>query len=266
MTDTSASPKLSAEVVGRVGVITLNDPATLNAASVDLLTDLRKAFDGFVDDDNVRAIVITGEGRGFCSGANLSPSANAKRTPSKGPLRSLIEVYNPLISAIRKSPKPIVAAVNGVAAGVGVSLALVCDLVVASESAYFLLAFRRIGTGPDGGTSWLLPRFVGKARAMELILLGEKLSAKTAQEWGLINRCVPDIALRETTLELAGALANGPSSLALARNLVWEALDADWHAQIEAEAFAQGEALRSEDCREGVLAFVEKRPAKFTGR
>jgi 2-(1,2-epoxy-1,2-dihydrophenyl)acetyl-CoA isomerase len=159
-----------------------------------------------------------------------------------------------------------VAAVNGVAAGVGVSLALACDLVVAAESAYFLLAFRRIGLVPDGGATWLLPRLVGKARAMELMLLGEKLPAQTALDWGLINRCVPDAELMPTALTLAGALASGPSSLGMTRNLVWQALDADWHFQIESEAYAQGDASRSEDAREGIVAFLQKRPAEFKGR
>ena len=145
-------------------------------------------------------------------------------------------------------------------------LALVCDLALAAESAHFLLAFRRIGMVPDGGASWLLPRLVGKARAMELLLLGEKLPAKTAQEWGLINRCVPDTDLMKAALEIADALASGPESLGVTRNLVWEGFDAEWHAQIEAEAYAQGNAMRSEDGREGLAAFREKRPAKFCDR
>ena len=144
--------------------------------------------------------------------------------------------------------------------------ALACDLTVAAESAYFLLAFRRIGLVPDGGATWLLPRLVGKARAMELMLLGEKLPAATAKEWGLINRCVPDADLMKTTLELAGVLASGPGSLGLTRNLVWDSLDAAWHDQVEAEAYAQGDAGRSEDAREGIMAFLQKRPAVFKGR
>jgi 2-(1,2-epoxy-1,2-dihydrophenyl)acetyl-CoA isomerase len=119
---------------------------------------------------------------------------------------------------------------------------------------------------PDGGATWLLPRLVGKARAMELMLLGEKLPAQTALDWGLINRCVPDAELMPTALTLAGALASGPSSLGMTRNLVWQALDADWHFQIESEAYAQGDASRSEDAREGIVAFLQKRPAEFKGR
>src|SRR5262249_52370442 len=150
------------------------------------------AFNDLAYGDKARAIVITGEGRGFCSGANLSGGPSARATdPTNGPNQALLGTFNPFVSAVRKSPKPLVSAVNGVAAGVGVSLALSCDLTVAAESAYFLLAFRRIGLVPDGGATWMLPRLVGKARAMELMLLGEKLPAKTAAEWGLINKCVP---------------------------------------------------------------------------
>ena len=138
--------------------------------------------------------------------------------------------------------------------------------MVAAESAYFLLAFRRIGLVPDGGATWMLPRLVGKARAMELMLLGEKLPAKTAAEWGLINRCVPDAELMDAARQYARALAAGPASLALTRNLVWESLDAAWHEQLEAEAYAQGLAARTEDAREGIMAFAQKRPAAFKGR
>ena len=174
--DGAATPaKVRTEVQGRIGVITLNDPATLNAAGADLMDGLRSAFDAFVADPEVRAIVLTGEGRGFCSGANLSGGGGRITENPAGPNQSLLKVYNPFVSAVRKSPKPLVAAVNGVAAGVGASLALVCDLIVAGESAYFLQAFRRIGLVPDGGATYLLPRLVGKARAMELTLLGEKL-------------------------------------------------------------------------------------------
>ena len=267
MDGNTAAPKVKTEVKDRIGLITLSDPSTLNAAGLELMNELQAAVDGFIDDDAVRAIVITGEGRGFCSGANLSGGSVAGRGgPPKGPNESLIKTYNPFVTALRRSPKPLIAAVNGVAAGVGVSLALACDLIVAAESAYFLLAFRRIGLVPDGGATWLLPRLIGKARAMELMLLGEKLPAATALEWGLINRCVPDAELLPKALELAAALASGPSSLGMTRNLVWDALDAPWHMQIEAEAYAQGDAARSEDAKEGIVAFLQKRPADFKGR
>jgi 2-(1,2-epoxy-1,2-dihydrophenyl)acetyl-CoA isomerase len=267
MDGNTAAAKVKTEVRDRIGVVTLSDPSTLNAAGIELMTELQAAVDGFIHDEAVRAIVLTGEGRGFCSGANLSGgSVSRGGGASKGPNEGLIKVYNPFLSTLRRSPKPVVAAVNGVAAGVGVSLALACDLLVAAESAYFLLAFRRIGLVPDGGATWLLPRLIGKARAMELMLLGEKLPAKTALDWGLINRCVPDGELMAKAMELATALASGPSSLGMTRNLVWDALDAPWHMQIEAEAYAQGDAARSEDAREGIMAFVQKRPAEFKGK
>jgi len=257
--------KVRTEVKDRIGIITLNDPATLNAAGMELMEGLTAAFDAMVADAGVRAIVITGEGRGFCSGANLSGGSRIADAPG-GPNQSLIKVYNPFVSAVRKSPKPLVAAVNGVAAGVGASLALICDLCVAAESAYFLQAFRRIGLVPDGGATYLLPRLVGKARAMELMLLGEKLPAKTALEWGMINRCVPDADLMAAAMGLATQLADGPISLGYTRNLVWESLDNAWHDQVEAEAYRQGDAGRTEDAREGIMAFVQKRPAEFKGR
>ncbi len=260
--------KVKTAIDAGIGVITLSDPATLNAAGLDLMASLTAAFEDLAYGDKVRAIVITGEGRGFCSGANLSGGGAAGRATEalQGPNQSLLRTFNPFVAAVRKSPKPLVSAVNGVAAGVGVSLAVVSDLVVAAESAYFLLAFRRIGLVPDGGATWMLPRLVGKARAMELMLLGEKLPAATAEQWGLINRCVPDAELMPKAMELARALASGPKSLGLTRNLVWDSLDFPWHAQLEAEAYAQGDAARSEDAREGIMAFAEKRPAQFKGR
>jgi len=266
MDGAQTAAKVKTAVEDRIGIITLSDPGTLNAAGLDLMEELQSAFEDFAYGDKVRAIVITGEGRGFCSGANLSGGRAGSQPNPNGPNESLLRTYNPFVSMVRKSPKPLVSAVNGVAAGVGVSLALMGDLIVAAESAYFLLAFRRIGLVPDGGATWMLPRHLGKARAMELMLLGEKLPAKTALEWGMINKCVPDAELMDAAMGYARALADGPASLGLTRNLVWEALDAPWHLQLEAEAYAQGQAGRTEDAREGVMAFIQKRPAEFKGR
>ena len=259
--------KIKTRIEDGVGIITLCDPGTLNAAGVDLMAELQVAFDDYAYGGKVRAIVLTGEGRGFCSGANLSGGGAGRATDaSSGPNQALLRIYNPFMAAARKSPIPLVSAVNGVAAGVGVSLALICDLCVAAESSYFLLAFRRIGLVPDGGATWMLPRLIGKARAMELMLLGEKLPAKAAVEWGLINKCVPDADLMPAAMAYARALADGPASLGITRNLVWSALETDLREQLEAEAYAQAAAGRTKDAGEGVQAFIEKRPAKFTGR
>jgi 2-(1,2-epoxy-1,2-dihydrophenyl)acetyl-CoA isomerase len=269
MDGAQAPAKVKTAVENGVSVITLFDPSTLNAAGLELMNDLRKAVDGAIADPAVRAIVITGEGRGFCSGANLSgrgDSGGDAVAVNDGPNQALLRTYNPFVSSIRRSPKPLVAAVNGVAAGVGVSLALACDLVVAAESSYFLLAFRRIGLVPDGGATWIIPRLVGKARAMELMLLGEKLPAATALDWGLINRCVPDAELMPTATAIARELAAGPAALSAIRKLVWNSLDADWVGQLNAERHAQKAAGKTDDFIEGVSAFLQKRPAAFKGR
>lgn len=249
---------------GDVAILTLSDPATLNAAGVDMAEDLTAALEDAVD-GGARAVVLTGEGRGFCSGANLTfPDRNAGPAPSAGD--SLKTIYNPLIRMIRDLPVPFVTAVNGPAAGIGCSFALIGDLIVAAESAYFLQAFRRIGLVPDGGSTYLLPRLIGKARAMEMTLLGERVPAAKALEWGLINRCVPDDELMPTALNLAQQLASGPKSLSLIRKAIWASLDAEFADQLEHERIAQGEAGRSEDFAEGVAAFLQKRPAAFKGR
>ncbi len=166
----------------------------------------------------------------------------------------------------REMATPLVTAVNGPAAGVGCSLALLGDLIVAAESAYFLQAFRRIGLVPDGGSTYLLPRMIGRARAMEMAMLGERVPAPQALEWGLINRCVPDAGeLMPTALALAGELASGPASLGLTRQLIWSSLDTGWTEQLHREAVAQTTAGRTQDFAEGVAAFLQKRKAEFKG-
>ncbi|HKT53168.1 MAG TPA: enoyl-CoA hydratase/isomerase [Caulobacteraceae bacterium] len=247
-----------------VAILTLSDPETLNAAGVDMAKALTAALEQAVE-GGARAIVLTGEGRGFCSGANLSAPAPGGAPPINAG-ESLKSVYNPLVQMIRDLPVPLVTAVNGPAAGIGCSFALLGDLIVAAESAYFLQAFRRIGLVPDGGSTYLLPRLIGKARAMEMALLGERISAAKALEWGLINRCVPDDALMPTALGLAQELASGPKSLSLIRKAIWAALDAEFADQLEHERLAQVEAGRTEDFAEGVAAFLQKRPATFKGR
>jgi 2-(1,2-epoxy-1,2-dihydrophenyl)acetyl-CoA isomerase len=261
--------KIKLSTSDKVATVTLSDPATLNAAGIDLVVELADAFRALAEDDGVRAVILTGEGRGFCSGANLSagnPGAGTGANEPRDAGSGLKMHYNPFMTLLRDFPKPLVTAVNGAAAGVGCSLALVGDLIVAGESAYFLQAFRRIGLVPDGGSTYLLPRMIGRARAMEMTLLGERVSAAQALEWGMINRCVADDQLMAEAAKLARQLADGPGSLTLTRKLIWKSLDTDWAEQLEAEADTQAIAGRSADFVEGVKAFLEKRPAVFTGR
>jgi 2-(1,2-epoxy-1,2-dihydrophenyl)acetyl-CoA isomerase len=260
-----AYEKLKLETQGAIQVITLSDPATMNAASVEMAEELTSAFRHANADAAVRAIVLTGEGRGFCSGANLSPGgAGGGGVRDAG--SSLEKVYNPLVTFAREMSTPLVTAVNGAAAGVGCSLALLGDLIVAAEGAYFLQAFRRIGLVPDGGSTYLLPRMIGRARAMEMAMLGDRVPAAQALQWGLINRCVPDADLMPTAMALAEALASGPASLGLTRQLIWGSLDTGWSEQLHKEAVAQTTAGRTEDFGEGVAAFLQKRKAEFKGR
>jgi 2-(1,2-epoxy-1,2-dihydrophenyl)acetyl-CoA isomerase len=261
-----AYEKLKLETQGAVQIITLSDPATMNAASVEMADELARAFRHADADAAVRAIVLTGEGRGFCSGANLSPGGGGAAGGARDAGSSLEKVYNPLVTFAREMATPLVTAVNGAAAGVGCSLALLGDLIVASESAYFLQAFRRIGLVPDGGSTYLLPRMIGRARAMEMAMLGERVPAAQALEWGLVNRCVPDAELMATAMTLAEALASGPASLGMTRQLIWGSLDTGWSEQLHKEAVAQTTAGRTEDFGEGVAAFLGKRKAEFKGR
>jgi 2-(1,2-epoxy-1,2-dihydrophenyl)acetyl-CoA isomerase len=253
---------------GDVAIVTLADPATMNAAGIDVAEQLTHAFKAVSEGPNAkRAIVLTGEGRGFCSGANLtSVGGSSSGAAPRSAGDALKTHYNPLVRFIADLPIPFVTAVNGAAAGVGCSFALLGDIIVAGESAYFLQAFRRIGLVPDGGSTYLLPRMIGRARAMEMALLGERVSAAKALEWGLINRCVPDAELMPTALAIAHELAQGPASLGLIRKAIWASLDTDFDAQLAYEAETQNKAGRTEDFAEGVAAFLQKRPAAFKGR
>lgn len=265
MTEQQERPRLDVSVAEHVATLTLTDPSTLNAWSGEIGDGLIEALARFRHDDNVRAIIITGAGRGFCSGANLGQrreSAGEKRDMGAGLDRNV----NPLLLSMRAYPKPLVAAVNGAAVGVGVALALNCDLIVMSESAFFMLAFSRVGLVPDGGASWLLPRVIGTARAFDLILLGERLDSQRALDWGLANRRVPDAELAASAQALAERLAAGPCALGLTRRLVWQGLDTSFAEQLARERAAQREAGLTEDFAEGVRSFAEKRPATFVGR
>src|SRR6202034_2612864 len=208
------------EIDGQVGILKLNQPEVMNAVSPEMVGGLMKALDE-VDrrHGEVRCLIITGEGRGFCAGANLQPTSGDR--VDAGML--LETVFHPFLRRLRELPVPLITAVNGAAAGVGMSFALMGDLVLCARSASFLQAFRRIGLVPDGGSTWLLPRLIGKARASELSLLGERLPAEKALEWGLVNRVHDDAALMDETMKLAHELANGPTiALTLIRKLYWE--------------------------------------------
>ena len=247
--------------------IVLNRPDVMNAWDKQLGTELRAAVDEAGADDSVRAVVITGAGRGFSSGADLKAGFDA--TPEGHPDvgTALRERYHPIIARLRLMPKPVLAAVNGPAVGIGCSLALCCDLIVARESAYFLLAFVNIGLVPDGGSSFLLPERIGLARATEMAMLGERIGARQALEWGLINRVAADDEFEATVDELAARLAAGPTAAyAGMKDQLNQWLFARMEKQLGVEASHQQRAAASADFKEGVMAFLEKRPAAFEGR
>jgi len=264
-----AYTKISYELKGDIAIISFNDPSTLNACGVDTAQEMLHAFE--VAADEARCTILTGAGRGFCSGANLGPGQLGVQLSHEGSKpdagRALTTHYNPLMQAIREHPHPVISAVNGPAAGVGCSLALAGDIVLCAESAYFLQAFRRIGLVPDGGSTWLLARTIGRVRAMEMALFGDKVPAEKALEWGMVNRIVADDALMSTAMEMAEKLATGPSvALSLARDLIWKACESDFDEAIYDERIAQRTAGRTDDFKEGVSAFLQKRPAEFKGK
>jgi 2-(1,2-epoxy-1,2-dihydrophenyl)acetyl-CoA isomerase len=246
--------------------ILLNRPEALNAWNEQFGKDLLDAVTTLTDDDSVRAVLITGAGRGFSSGADLKEQRSTTEDGLPDLSARLKEIYHPIITGLREMPKPVVAAVNGPAVGIGCSLALAADLIVAAESAYFLLAFVNIGLVPDGGSTAFLPARVGYARAAEMAMLGERVPADQALEWGLINRVVPDDDLEGAAEALLELLAQGPTlSYAGAKKLLNRRMYAGLAEQLDAEAEAQREQGNSKDFIEGVLAFAEKRPPNFTG-
>jgi 2-(1,2-epoxy-1,2-dihydrophenyl)acetyl-CoA isomerase len=250
---------------GGAARILLNRPEALNAWNEQFGLDLRDAVQTVADDKAVRAVLITGAGRGFSSGADLKEQRSGDDgLPDLS--QRLKDVYHPIIVGLREMPKPVVAAVNGPAVGIGCSLALAADLILAAESAYFLLAFVNIGLVPDGGSTAFLPARIGYARSAEMAMLGERVPAEQALDWGLVNRVVPDDRLEADAAELLERLASGPTvSYAGSKRLLNRRAYADLEGQLEAEADAQREQGYSKDFIEGVLAFVEKRPANFTG-
>ncbi len=252
---------------GGAAKIELNRPDRLNAWNDQFSSDLLAAVNASAADPEVRAVLITGAGRAFSSGADLREPGRTEQSGPPDVFARLTGRYHPILVGIRRMAKPVVSAVNGPAAGIGLSLALVCDLVVAAESAYFLLAFVNIGLVPDGGSSLLVPSRVGFARAAELAMLGERLGARQAVDWGLINRAWPDEEFAAQSDELVARLAEGPtrSYAGIKRQLnrwLYDRMD----DQLEFEAHLQQEMAGSGDFAEGVLAFTERRPPRFTGR
>ncbi len=251
---------------GGVAKIELNRPDRMNAWNQQFAYDLRAALRAAGEDSGVRAVLVTGAGRAFSSGADLKAAVEEAPAGVLDLQATLTDRYHPLITGIRELPKPVVAAVNGPAAGIGASLALACDLVVAAESAYFLFAFVNIGLVPDGGSSFLVPSRIGLTRAAELAMLGERLPARQALEWGLINRVWPDAEFAGRADELAAGLAEGPTlSYAGAKRELNKWLYERMAGQLEFEAAIQQEMAGSADFKEGVSAFLEKRRPRFTG-
>jgi 2-(1,2-epoxy-1,2-dihydrophenyl)acetyl-CoA isomerase len=247
--------------------LTLNRPERLNSFNTAMHSEVRDALAALEGDAAVRVLVITGAGRGFCAGQDLGERVVAPggAPPDLGP--SIERGYKPLILALRRLPLPVIAAVNGVAAGAGANIALACDLVIAARSASFVQAFSKIGLVPDSGGTWILPRLVGQARAMGLALLGEKLPAEQAAHWGLIWRCVEDAELAAEVDTLARQLATAPTrGLVRTKQAMLEGWSRTLEQQLDVERDYQRELGHSADYAEGVAAFMEKRAPRFTGR
>lgn len=255
------------EQSGGIGRITLNRPESLNAWTAEFGTELKQAVNEDAADPAVRAVLITGAGRGFSSGADLK--AGFEPHPDDGMPnieRTLHEIYHPIIVGVRKLEKPVVAAVNGPAVGIGLSLALACDLILAAESAFFSLAFVNIGLMPDGGSTLFVPAAVGKARSYQMAMLGERVEAQKALDWGLINEVHPDDRLIDEANSLVEKLAAGPTrSYAGTKRALNKMLYPDMDGQLDLEAEIQHALGRSKDFMEGVAAFIEKRQPGFTG-
>jgi len=259
--------KILLEFENNVAKLTLNDPDRLNAVSLQVIEELGQAIDEIADPANgARALLITGAGRGFCSGANLSDGRADNTDEERDAGAALEKLYHPFLRKLRALDFPVVTAVNGAAAGVGMSFALMGDIVMASREAFFLQAFARIGLVPDGGATYMLPRRIGLARSLELSLLAERLPAEKALEWGLINSVHEPDALLDAATKMAERLASGPSkSLGLIRKLYWASPENTYEEQLDMERQSQSKAGRTADFLEGVKAFLQKRPAEFKG-
>jgi 2-(1,2-epoxy-1,2-dihydrophenyl)acetyl-CoA isomerase len=250
-------PLVRLETIGKVARITLNDPARLNAISYRMTQEFNEALERAERES--RAIVVRGAGRAFCSGAAVTEM-------DAWPPDALRTILNPMLTRLRDVELPVVTAMNGLAVGFACSMVLLGDIIVAAEDAYFLFGFAQVGLVPDGNASFILPRLIGHARSAELMLLGQRLPARTALDWGMINRVVSAAELDGEAMTIAERLACGPGSLGPTRRLIWSGLENDWKQHLEVESTEQEKAQRSDDHREGVAAFKEKRAPRFTGQ
>jgi 2-(1,2-epoxy-1,2-dihydrophenyl)acetyl-CoA isomerase len=256
---------ITVDVTDAIATITLNRPERLNACSLEMAGEINDALAS--DMAGARALIITGAGKGFCSGADLQAKGSRSVTGGEGSYIALTRHYNPLMMNLARLNMPIITAVNGPAAGVGCSIGLCGDFVIAGKSGYFLQAFVNIGLVPDGGASWMLPRLIGKARATEMMMLGEKIHGDKAAEWGMIYKCVEDAELIAEARALATRLANGPTlAYAVMRKNILTAMENSYAEALLAEAEGQRIAGSSEDAREGAIAFLQKRKAEFKGK
>jgi 2-(1,2-epoxy-1,2-dihydrophenyl)acetyl-CoA isomerase len=261
------------EIADGIGTITLNRPQKFNAITNQVLRELRQALESAGSDEGVRCLILTGAGSAFCAGQDLNeiqlqPSAGASTIQDSASIEEhLHKYYHPVILGMRSLEKPVIAAVNGVAAGAGCSLALAADLRIAADNASFIQAFTRIGLIPDSGSTYFLPRLIGLAHSLAMIFTGDAISAQDALQMGLVNRVVPSGELMEVTRQLALRLAQGPTrAIGLAKRAVNVALNTDLQTALNTEARLQAEAAATRDAAEGIAAFLEKRKARFQGR
>jgi 2-(1,2-epoxy-1,2-dihydrophenyl)acetyl-CoA isomerase len=249
-----------------IAVLTLNRPDRLNSFTQAMHGEVRDALDKLQADKSARVLVLTGAGRGFCAGQDLNDRAVEPGAPGVDLGESVEKFYAPLVTTLRTLPMPVICAVNGVAAGAGANLALACDIVLAAKSASFIEAFCKLGLIPDTGGTWVLPRLIGPARAMGLALLGDKLPAEKAEQWGLIWRCVPDEALMDEAMAMAEHFAAAPTKgLAFTKKAMLASWTNTLQEQLQLEAGMMRELGYSHDYREGVAAFIEKRQPHFKG-